>query len=306
MSPTPNSAAERRLAAANHLLWLHGDPDQETLAVTLAEVLAVPLESVDVNRADVDDRNWAAPVLCEVFPIGGDLRQQLDIGIRGQVSKDLSTAVLAAALSARLGSAVLYESSSRSPNSFWIVGPDGLRTRARIRDDEYDDADLNLFRLQAIEHPVATVQGVEIAPIPEVIDGYRMPTPLSDRFQEPLKGVDGAWKAADRLAAWEGMITRLERGWPPDGWYPAEGYRRKLECRDELETLADRVPAPLRAEFDEALAVLDRRFAEATVDDAGQALSAVTGPTPGYWWWQRITDPSPWHAMPDGTAQQGR
>ncbi|WP_106127631.1 hypothetical protein [Pseudosporangium ferrugineum] len=112
-----------------------------------------------------------------------------------------------------------------------------------------------------------------------------MPTPVTDR----LRAGFADRRVLGRLGAWEGMVNRLVEGWPPDGWYPATYYREDLGTRDELADVAD-------AELVPALAEVDRRFREATVDDGGQALAAATGrPVPGdRWWWRRIPRPLPW------------
>lgn len=281
------------------LLSLLGAPDEEQLTAALAEVLSVPVESVDVHDDETIERNWQAPVLCTVLAFDGELRMQLDISLREGVSRRPSTEVLAAEVAGRLGCAVAYDLEVRTlPCYYWIVGTDGRRTRADISEDYREDDEPPFHRIDAVEHPVAGAPGLPIAAIPGVINDYRMPTPLTDGFREALESVPDGWKAVDRIGAWEAMVTRLERGWPPDGWFPAEEYQTRLDCRDELATLADDVPALLRAEFDEALATLDRRFTEATVDDGGQALTSRVGPIPDRWWWHRITQPLPWHHMP--------
>ncbi|WP_430789252.1 hypothetical protein [Actinoplanes sp. G11-F43] len=264
------------------LLWLRDDPDQERLAVALAGVYSVPVESVDVCGNRVADRNWRAPVLCTVTPLGGDLRQHLDIYLAPEAGERPSYEVMAADLAGRLGSAVAYQSAPSWPDAFWLVGPDGKRTRAVIHDDEVDEEkDLVLCRITAAEYAVDGIPGIPIMPIPEVIPEYRMPTPLADR-------VRGDREIVGALAAWESLVTRLERGWPPDGWYPADYYRDHLGYRDELTGL----------EGNQVLAILDRRFTDATVDDGGRALAARSGPVPDRWWWHRITRPLPWDGTP--------
>jgi hypothetical protein len=98
------------------------------------------------------------------------------------------------------------------------------------------------------------------------------------------------------------MVVRLTEGWPPDGWYPAKYYREDLETRDELESAVDALPEPTRDEVTQALSEVDRRFAEATEDDGGQALTAEAGPMPAgaydRWWWRRIPQPPPWRDTP--------
>ncbi|HWS31179.1 MAG TPA: hypothetical protein VN408_00395, partial [Actinoplanes sp.] len=191
------------------------------------------------------------------------------------------------------------------------VGPPGHREGAvhaqgTCREHDREDDEPPFYRIDAVEHPVAGAPGLPIAAIPGIINDYRMPTPLSDGFDEVLKTVPGGRAAANTLGAWEILVTRLERGWPPDGWYPPEEYRARLEYRDDLVTLADEIPAPIRADFDEALATLDRRFTEATVDDGGQALTSRVGSIPDRWWWRRITEPLPWLTMPKSKGRKAR
>ncbi len=101
------------------------------------------------------------------------------------------------------------------------------------------------------------------------------------------------------LGAWEGMASRLARGWPPDGWYPAEYYREDLQVRDDLEAVVGTLPDAVRDEAVGALAAVDARIVGLTDDDAGRALATATGAlTSGEWWWRRIPHPLPWRDAP--------
>ncbi|WP_146246517.1 hypothetical protein [Actinoplanes xinjiangensis] len=233
----------------------------------------------------------------------GDLRLHLDMYFAaGVVSPPEAEA--AAWLAGRLGTLVAYQSVPSWPSAYWLAGPDGQRTRARLDSDEYDEHERVICRVDAVEAPVPLLPAVRVAAIPEVIREYRMPTPLSGALDavmrpEPKTG-SAAWYAANRLGAWEGMVSRLTAGWHPDGWYPAGHYRGDLEIRDALVSAADVLPEVFRAQFTAALDTIDRRFLDATVDDGGEALAAATGTVPDRWWWRRITHPLPWHGMPDG------
>ncbi|SDT30461.1 hypothetical protein [Actinoplanes derwentensis] len=282
-----------------YALLLQDSPDRQRLASAIAAVLSVPIESVDVAEDGDDNRNWKAPVICTVTSIGGDLRQSILIYVADTSGENISQEIAAARLAERLKTPVAYEAMPIPPDMYWLVGADGRRSRARINDDE-DDGELVAFRVEAVEQPVAGAPDLPVGPVPEVIHSHRIPTPLTDQFRGSPASDGTGWVVVSRLASWEIMITRLIEGWPPDGWYPAEYYRDDLGYRDDLVTGVGELPDEVRGDFAEVLATLDRRFAQATVDDAGRALAAATGPVPDRWWWHRITDPLPWHDMPGG------
>ncbi|WP_433300388.1 hypothetical protein ACQP2F_02955 [Actinoplanes sp. CA-030573] len=248
-------------------------------------MLTLPPESVDVADDGDADRDWEAPVNCTVAPLNGDLNWHLDIYVSAVVSAPPPEPAAASWLATRLRVTVAYEAHLTRPSAFWLVGPDGKRTRARIYEEDSDD--IPAYRIDAAEHPIASLPGLRVAAIPEVIRDYRMPTPITDRFRESSS------PAVKLLGAWESSVTRLIEGWPPDGWYPAEYYREDLETRDSLD------PAP--EELASALTEIDRRFADATIDDGGRALAAATGPLPRAahkWWWHRIPQALPWQNAP--------
>jgi hypothetical protein len=270
--------------------------------------------AVDVGGEDDIDRNWAAPANCTVTPLAGDMHSHLDIYVDDTVPGPPTEAIAAAWLAERLRTVVAYEAVPSPPSAYWLVGPDGRRTRARIYEEDSDV--IPVYRIDAVEHPLAALPGLHVAPLPEVIHSYRMPTPLTDRFREGLiaeKETSAGTTARDvttRLGAWEAMVTRLSEGWPPDGWYPAEYYREDLTTRDELEAAPDALPEALRSRMVETLSEVDRRFAEATEDDGGEALTAVTGPLPtgrsgndDHWWWRRIPHSPPWRNTPGRPAR---
>lgn len=272
----------------NYGFWISGQLDRGRLPAALAEMLTVPLESVDVADDGVADRNWEAPVSCTVAPLAGDLHWHLDIYVSAAIPSPPPEAVAASWLATRLRTVVAYEAHANRPSAFWLVGPDGKRTRARVYEQESDDD--TAYRIDAVEHPVASLPGLRVGAIPEVIRDHRMPTPITDRLR-------GSADGAGRLGAWEAMVARLTEGWPPDGWYPAEYYREDLELRDEL----DAASRGFADEWADALAEIDRRFTSATIDDGGRALAAATGPVPQSahkWWWRRIPQALPWQDAP--------
>ncbi|MCO8275393.1 hypothetical protein M1L60_32910 [Actinoplanes sp. TRM 88003] len=267
----------------NYGFWIHGELDRERLAPALAELLAVTPDQVDVGDDGDDDRNWDAPVSCTVSPVSGDLHWYLDVYAGAAITNPSAEPIAAAWLANRLRTVVAYQALPAPPSAFYLVGPDGTRTRARIYEQDSDGP--TILRIDAVEKPLAAFPGLPVAPIPEVIREYRMPTPVTDRVR------DAAPEARDfamRLGAWESMVSRLAEGWAPDGWYPAEYYREDLKIRDELAAEAHVEP----------LAEVDSRFVELTTDDGGQALTAATGPIPTGWWWRRIPNPLPWQDTP--------
>lgn len=278
----------------NYGFLLPGDLDRPRLATALADMVALPPTSVDIGDDGQDDRNWDASVNCTVTHLNGDLRWYLDIYLVHAVRNPPTPPAAAAWLAARLDTVVAYEAAPYPPSAYWLVAPDGARTRARIYEEDTDD--VPVYRIDAVEHPMAKLPGIPVAPLPEVIRNYRMSTPITDRLRERF-AADATPDLLNRLGAWESMVTRLTEGWPPDGWYPATYYREDLETRDELAAASPPIA--------QALAEVDQRFADATRDDNGQSLSAATGPLPqaaDHWWWRRIPHPLPWQNAP-GAAQ---
>ncbi|MGK5679753.1 hypothetical protein [Actinoplanes sp. URMC 104] len=291
--------------------WIFGELDRERLASALASMLALAPDQVDVGDDGEDDRNWEAPVSCTVTPLTGHLHWHLDVYLGATIARPPTEPAAAAWLAGRLRTVVAYRASTFPPSAFWLVGPDGKRTRARIyEEDSADDYGPAAVRIDVVEHPIAALPGLRVAATPEVIREHRMPTPVGDRLEDSLGPLIGTGTAAAEtarkvtmvLGAWEAMVARLVAGWPPDGWYPAAYYREDLETRDDLARLAETLPEPARGVAARAVAEVDGRFAELTDDDGGRALAAATGPLPpgssDRWWWHRIPHPLPWQDQP--------
>ncbi|SFE31823.1 hypothetical protein SAMN05421541_101140 [Actinoplanes philippinensis] len=263
-------------------------------------MLSLPATAIDVGEDGEDERNWAAPISCTLTRLDGDFPLHLDIYFDDSVAAP-SEADAAAWMAARLNTVVAYKSVPLPPSAYWLVGPDGQRTRARLLDeDENGDLLSSGRRVAAVESVIPTLSGVPVRPLPEVIHEFHMRTPITDQ----LRTVPGSATESPigDLSYWESMVVRLVSGWPPDGWYPPDYYREGLENRDALAAAEPELPEPARTAFMAALIEVDRLFAEATVDDGGQALASLTGPVPDRWWWHRITDPAPWHRMPGATG----
>ncbi|MEO3821294.1 hypothetical protein [Plantactinospora sp. B24E8] len=304
-----------------YYLLIFGPLYRDRLRAALAELVSRPIDEVSIADEGVVDRDWSAAVLCTVWPVAGEPDWQLEIYLAERVTTH-SEAAVAAWLAQQLRTVVLYPGQELRPSAYWLVGPDGRHIRARLYDDGWEngdgDQDEPVYRIDAVEHPVAELPDLPFAAIPEVIRDHRMPTPVTDRLRTQLRPwlpaeVDGVdvpavaevtWRVWNRLGAWEGLVARMTDGWPPDGWYPAEHYREDLELRDELARADRELPEPVRAPFAAALADLDRRFVTRTGDDGGAALSTELGaahPVPverDRWWWRRVPYPAPWQRQP--------
>ena len=260
----------------NYGFLIFGELDRPRLAAALAEMLSLTPDAVDIGSEDDDDRNWDAPISCTVTSVAGEFHWDLDIYVSQTIPGPPPEPAAGAWLAARLRTVVAYQSLPLPPSAYWLVGPDGRRTRARIYEQDA------VFTIDAVEHPVAALPGLPVAPIPEVIREYRMPTPLTDE-------ITASREVTIRLAMWEGMVTRLAEGWPPDGWYPADYYREDLRARDELA--ADSLPDDVVR----ALSEVDERFVALTENDGGRTLGAEAS---AQWWWRRIPHPLPWRDTP--------
>jgi hypothetical protein len=175
------------------------------------------------------------------------------------------------------------------PSAYWLVAPDGPRTRARVYDGPGDGS----LVIDAVARPVASLPHVRVARQPEVIKDHAVPHPVGDAFDVLLgeRGLipetgDELWHATSRLKAWEALTVRMTSGWPPDGWYPRDYYDEDLGVRDELSR--SKVPAEVAEPFRRALETVDEAFRAHT-------RPAASEPERG-WWWARVPDPEPWAA----------
>jgi hypothetical protein len=283
-------------------LLIAGDISFVRLRAALARINEVPVEAVDVAGAEVEDRNWQAAVLCTCEPRTGDIAWSLDVYVSDAVKVQRSAAETAERLAHDLGVPVLYAAGGVRPSAYWLVAPDGPRTRARVYDGPDDNDDGSLV-IDAVERPVALLPEVRVAWQPEVIKDHAMPHPIADAFGTVLeeRGLipetgDGLWYAMTRLKAWEALTARIASGWPPDGWYPRDYYAQDLEVRDELSRA--KVPAAVARPFQQALETIDAVF------------RAHTRPTPSEpdrgWWRSRVPDPEPWPNDAHRPVENGR
>jgi hypothetical protein len=186
---------------------------------------------------------------------------------------------------------VLWAAQEFPPSAYWLVTPDGTRTRARVYDEE--NGDLAAYRLDAVEKLVPQFPSVRVERLPEVIREHRVPTPVTDELAAWLADEDtvlpedsheAVRQARTYLTVWEQLTERITAGWPPDGWYPTDFYREDLTARDQLETALTRLPAAATGRFRWSIGRIDEKFKTLT--------HQTTPPTQGgdAWWWQRVPD----------------
>ncbi|MDP9792167.1 hypothetical protein J2S43_000679 [Catenuloplanes nepalensis] len=283
-------------------LLIVGEPDHAALATALAELLGVPPTGVDIADEDAEERDWAAPVLVTTSPRTGDAREALDIYLAESFAAP-SERETAVGLARALRTPVLYPAEEDLPSAFWVATPTGSRIRARL--DAEDGGETPAVRVGAVEYPVVALPGAQVRPLPDVIRTHVMPSPIADRIGERLgaDSDDRMWHAVNRLAAWEALVARIEFGWPPDGWYPADYYRGDLETRDRLAVSVAEAPPGPRAVLAGALSGIDDAFRRLTHDDGGAALAAESGGAavdapPDHWWWRHVPRPLPWDRQP--------
>ncbi|MDR7277961.1 hypothetical protein [Catenuloplanes atrovinosus] len=276
-----------------------GEPDHAGLAAALADLTGLPPAAVDIADEDAEERDWAAPVLVTTAARTGDVREALDIYLAESVTAP-SEREAAAWLARALRTPVIYPAEEDLPSAFWVATPTGNRIRARL--DGEDGGEPPVVRVGAVEYPVAELPGASVRPLPDVIRTHVMPSPVADRVGEQL-GDERLWHAVNRLAAWEALVARLELGWPPDGWYPADFYRGDLETRDRLAVSVAEAPPDARAVLSAALSGIDDAFRRLTHDDGGAALAAAlpgdaADAPPDHWWWRHVPRPLPWDRQP--------
>ncbi|MFE7181181.1 hypothetical protein [Streptomyces erythrochromogenes] len=288
----------------------------EAMAPALAGCFGVPVGDVDAADpdGDPDARNWDAPVSCEHRAVFGDVSWSLDIYVDESVPDRPLESDLAVRFARVTGVTVLFPASEAPPSAYWVATPEGLLTRARL---ELSDDEPHRYVVTAVEAPVARLPRATVTRFAEIVREQRPGTPLADAFAASVQRMREAapesqrsalddrtgspvWSAKDCLVAWERGIVQMESGWAPSGWYPAELYRERLQARDALADVGSCLPGEVALLLGDTLERLDRRFAEATEEDATgilhKELSGDSSPdqVPSGWWWYRRPDPVPW------------
>jgi hypothetical protein len=278
----------------------------ETMGVVLAGILGVPVGAVEVADPDGDPdlRNWDAPVSCDYRAVHGDIAWSLDIHVQGGVTARPPEPALAARFARAGATTVLFPAAEAPPSAYWAVTPEGLRTRARL---ELSDDEPPLYEVTAVEAPVRQLPRAVVTRFAEIVREQRPDTPVTEAFATAVEqewdavgdGTGGLVRSAQsHLIVWERLVRQLESAWAPSGWYPADLYRERLEARDGLAALGDRLPRRAAEPLARALEELDSRFTAATEDDpSGSVLRELTGASaapPARWWWHRRPEPVPW------------
>ncbi|MFF2194981.1 hypothetical protein [Streptomyces sp. NPDC058157] len=277
-------------------------PDPDALTRALAEAFGIPAARVDVAPdGTVDGRNWdTALVTCEYELLRtGDLRGMLNVYAVPAVTTPPAPEALATVLARTLDTPVLaeVETATAPPSLRRVFLPQGWTTYATVEDldptpdptlDPAPDPDQPSFHVHTTQTGLAAFPGAEVKGLPSAVHAFPPHTPLTN----------GLGTHRDLLHPWEALISRMAAGWPPARWYGAAMYRDDLAARDRLEAALPTLPDPVRT----ALAALDSRFRELTVDDAGKELGADPSTTP--WYRHRRPTALPWRVLlpPDGSA----
>ena len=274
-------------------LLLAGDFDRSALVGALAELAGVTAGAVDIADRDAGYRAWDSPVLCTYEPVGGDVSWLLDVYIVAGAAREPDVSVAAGLIAAQLGAPVLWAAQETLPSAFWLVTPDGTRTRARVYEDD-GNGDVAAYKVDAVEKPVPLFPSARVEPLPEVIREHPVPTPVTDELaawlaEEDVVLPEGSQDAVRRarvyLTVWEQLTERMAAGWPPDGWSPGDFYRDDLAARDELGTAVTQLPAAAVGRFRWAIGRVDEKFKTLTHE-------TTTPPVPGgdAWWRRRVPE----------------
>ncbi|GGV58399.1 hypothetical protein GCM10010277_61040 [Streptomyces longisporoflavus] len=153
------------------------------LAAVLASAFHVDVPDVDVADAlgDPDLRNWEAAVSCEYSTLRGNLAWSLEIYAQKFVTGPPSESVLAQQVAAATGAVVLFPAEENLPSAYWAATPERHFTRVRLYES---DDEAPVYRVDAIESPVRQFPDARVMRIPEVVRELKIPTPVSDSFDD--------------------------------------------------------------------------------------------------------------------------
>ncbi|MFF4951538.1 hypothetical protein [Streptomyces chattanoogensis] len=159
------------MAEGGYDYFLVGKWEAEELLPALAEGFRVRPDEVDIaydeDGAGAEDRNWAAPVLCEAHPVHGDCSWILQLYAHG-LAEVPDSRTLGLRLARWSGRVVLYSAPLVRPSAYWMATPDGRVGRARMYDPEDDWPD-GTWRLETVELTVPQLPCVAVDFVYEMI-----------------------------------------------------------------------------------------------------------------------------------------
>lgn len=238
----------------------------------------------------------------------GDSTWFLEITFGGGAPRQPPESELAAEIADSLGIPVLYPYDGDPQWIMWLAAPGRRRTRASVSD--IDDPDTSGIMLDGVQERLPGVPGnVPVLLLPEVIRHHSVELP---NFTKLRSWCDARCDAGDEqcdeaisiacnvLWAWEDLSVRMERNWPPDGWYPVVLYRDSMEYRDEGHVLdLSALPQVARELFVDGLAKIDQSCLDNT-RPCDRAELAVLLDIPAeelsrrQWWWHRVPAHPAW------------
>jgi hypothetical protein len=116
---------------------------------------------------------------------------------------------------------------------------------------------------------------------------------LSDADHESIRRAgqvlhERGWRAVftldGEMSQWLWLVDRIERGYLD----LVDEYTNDLACRDWIHLVWPMVTDDVRSAYIDQLQAIDQRFAAATLEDGGQALSSFYRvENKSGWWWRR-------------------
>ncbi|AJT64829.3 hypothetical protein T261_3159 [Streptomyces lydicus] len=151
--------------------FLVGKWEAGELLPALADGFRVRPDEVDIaydeDGVAAEDRNWAAPVQCEAYPVHGDCSWILQLYAHG-LAEVPDSRTLGLRLARWAGRVVLYSAPLIRPSAYWMATPDGRVGRARMYDPEDDWPD-GTWRLETMELTVPQLPCVTVDVVYEMI-----------------------------------------------------------------------------------------------------------------------------------------
>ncbi|MEV7087340.1 hypothetical protein AB0O07_15790 [Streptomyces sp. NPDC093085] len=273
------------------------------LGDVLAEILHVNPAAVDAADSDgpLEGRDWEAPVLCDYAALGGDVALLLEIQLAENFPEAPGVVELAAVLSQRLDTVLLWHAEEAIPSAYWAATPEGAITRARV--DQSDGPDL-AYTVAVVEEPIARFPSARVRLIPEIFREEVIATPTTDAFvvvvdpEGVAHGVDTANRDREWLLLWERLVRRMAGEWGPTGRYPLESYVEDLRVRDRLGARLA-AAGDMRGPLGRAVGELDAVFLAHTKEQGCEEVFVMLGEAGAGggergWWWFRRPVRVPW------------